>query len=448
MGTVYAVIEERTPRLRGARLLAARRPAQEPATTALKKFAGIQTLNATRHVEALRPYCADEFGPGPAAPSEAHIQAANALIGRLRQRLMDHANQVRNAADATMRAPTTRNLHLLLDRKDRAGSWVKEVEKVWDFYFELFGQRQSRYADWLLATDRIALDCYQAIYTGLDVARSIPSPAPFTFMATGFTPSTFRRGVSLTKIGKRANPFPVVQLPLHRLINPWTLGAVHHEVSHNIQSDLGLWEEVPKRVAVRLRQAGLDAELAATWARWNKEIWADLCGLLLGGPAIVPSLMDVVAMTSRRAQSYNPTGVHPTPYLRVFINLELLRRMGFPNEAETYRRMWARLFPSARLGTIPPAMLDSFARANALVVDTICFQPYAQLGNKSLAAVTSFRPTHEKMTQEAAARIASGTDPAIIPERFLVGAARWAVDHKLAPAGRITENFDRALVRR
>jgi len=449
MGTVYAVIEGRTDRLPGLHPLAARRPrTQERLREAVKDFADSQTLNATRHVEALRPYRADEFGPGPAAPSEAHIQAANGLIGTLRRQLMDHANQVRRAADAATRAPTTRNLHLLLDRKDRAGSWVKEVEKVWDFYFELFGQRQSRYADWLLATDRIALDCYQAIYTGLDIPRSIPSPAPFTFMATGFTPSTFRRGVALTKIGKRANPFPVVQLPLHRLINPWTLGAVHHEVSHNIQSDLGLWEEVPKRVAARLRQAGLDPALASIWARWNKEIWADLCGLLLGGPAIVPSLMDVVAMTPKRAQSFNPAGVHPTPYLRTFINLELLRRMGFTAEAETYRRLWTRMYPSARLGTIPPAMLESFAQANVQVVDTIGFQPYAQLGNKSLAAVTSFRPTHDKMTQEAAARIASGTDPGIIPERFLVGAARWAVDHDLAPPGRITDNFYRALVRR
>src|SRR4051812_46816442 len=127
MGTVYAVIEGRTDRLPGLHPLAARRPrTQERLREAVKDFADSQTLNATRHVEALRPYRADEFGPGPAAPSEAHIQAANGLIGTLRRQLMDHANQVRRAADAATRAPTTRNLHLLLDRKDRAGSWVKE----------------------------------------------------------------------------------------------------------------------------------------------------------------------------------------------------------------------------------------------------------------------------------------------------------------------------------
>src|SRR5262249_21642895 len=150
----------------------------------------------------------------------------------------------------------------LLLRKEHADRWVKHVETIWDFYFELFGQRQSRVADWLLAADRIALDCYQATYTGLGVARSVPSPPPFAYMRTGFTPATFRRGVPLKKLGKRANPFPVVELPYHRLVNPWTLGAIHHEVSHNLQSDLGLWNEVPRRVVQQLRAAGLHSTVA------------------------------------------------------------------------------------------------------------------------------------------------------------------------------------------
>lgn len=445
MSTAYVVVEER-PKPTATTVRPARR--RQTAAPALRRFATIQTLNAIRHVEALRPFHSDEFGTGPASPTEAHIRAANALIDRLRARLLMLANAIGRAADISVRAPTPANLGTLLDRKDQASSWVKEVEKVWDFYFELFGQRQSQYADRLLATDRIALDCYQTIYTGLGVARSIPSPPPFTYMATGFTPSTFRRDVALSRIGKRANPFPIVQLPYHRLVNPWTLGAVHHEVSHNIQSDLGLWQEVPRRVFARLRQAGLPVEIAQTWARWNKEIWADLSGLLLGGPAIIPSLMDVVALAPARAQSYNPSGVHPTPYLRVLINLELLRRMDFPHEAEMYRRLWKTMYPSARLGTIPRAMLDTFPSANALVVDTICFAPYRELGNKVLADVSRFRPMHEAMVREAGERLAIGTDPGIIPERFLVGAARWAVDQRLAPPGRITENFYRALVRR
>jgi hypothetical protein len=52
------------------------------------------------------------------------------------------------------------------------------------------------------------------------------------------------------------------------------------------------------------------------------------------------------------------------------------------------------------------------------------------------------------MVDEAAQRIARGTDPGVVPERFLIGAARIALDHRLARPGVITDNFYRELSRR
>src|SRR6201990_2497262 len=179
-------------------------------------------------------------------------------------------------------------------KKAHAHTWVRGIEKIWDFYFEVFGQRQSRWAKWLLSCDRIGLDCYRASYLGLGVARPIPAPPPFSYMATGFAPATFRRGIPLKRLGKQLNPFPLIQLPYHRLINPWTLGAVLHEVSHNLQNELGLDKAIPRAIAKRLLQAGVGRSVAMVWTRWNRETFADLCGVLLGGPAVVGSLMDVI----------------------------------------------------------------------------------------------------------------------------------------------------------
>ena len=127
--------------------------------------------------------------------------------------------------------------------------WVRAIERIWDFYFELFGQRQSQFADWLLSCDRIALDCYQDVYMGLGIAKSIPAPPPFSYMRTGFSPATFRRGIPLRRLGQQINPFPLIQLPYHRLVNPWTLGAVLHEVSHNLHNELGLARVIPRNIA-------------------------------------------------------------------------------------------------------------------------------------------------------------------------------------------------------
>ncbi len=414
----------------------------------LKRFVRVQAVNTTRHASALRPFRFDEFGTGPASPSKAHINVVNQLIVSLRSQLLKRASRVTQAAKLSITTPATLHLHLLLIQKAHAERLVKLIEKIWDFYFELFGQRQTRFAEWLLAADRIALDCYQVIYTGLGKARSIPSPAPFSYIETGITPATFRRRIPLKRLERLANPFPVVQLPYHHMVNPWSLGAIHHELSHNLQSDLGLWQEVPRRINRRVQQAGVEPIVSSAWTRWHKEVWADLCGLLMGGPAIVASLMDIVSRSPDTIHFYNPKDVYPTPYLRIFISLELLRRMGFPEEAEAFRRVWVRMYPSPKASKIPRAMLDSFPMANRLVVDTICFQPYRQLGGKSLAQVVRFKPEFKKMIKEAAQRIAAGTDPGIIPARFLVSAARWALDHKLAPPGRITGNFYQALSKR
>jgi hypothetical protein len=336
----------------------------------------------------------------------------------------------------------------MLIAKEQAHDQVRAVERVWDFYFELFGQRQSQVAGWLLAADRIALDCYQVSFMRLGTARSIPAPPPFSYMRTGFSPATFRRMIPLRRLGRQLNPFPLVQLPYHRLVNPWTLGAVLHEVSHNLHNDLGIERAVPARINARLRQAGMGPFVASVWTRWNRELFADLAGLLLGGPAVVGSLFDVIGRSPRTVLTYSPRAAHPTPWLRAFASIELLRRIGFEEEAAGYRRLWTRMYPSGRAGTIPEAVLDTAVDATAVVVDAVCFRPFASLGDKRLADVLPYGHKEQEIVVEAARRLAAGTDPGIVPERFLIGAARIALDRRLARPGVITRNFYTALGRR
>jgi len=433
------------PPRRTRRILRRRAPRR---STLLASWLHGQAINVTRHAEALRPFRRDEFGDGAAAPTEAHIQASNELIGSLRGELLNMTRRVSDAVEIAVGEQTTDRIQQVLRLKERAHNWVQAIERIWDFYFELFGQRQSRFGDWLLSCDRIALDCYQAAYTGLAVARSVPTPPPFSYMRTGFSPATFRRGIPLRRLGQQINPFPLIQLPYHRLVNPWTLGAVLHEVSHNLHNDLGLERVVPRTIALRLLRAGHSRQIAATWARWNRELFADVSGLLLGGPAVVGSLMDVIGRGPAMVTTYAPGRPHPTPYLRTLISTELLRRMGFADEARQYQRAWLRMYPDPSIGTIPPALLESWPEVIPLVVDAVCYQPFASLGNRSLAEVLRFAPKDQQMVEEAAHRLATGTDPGVIPARFLIGATRFAFDKRLARPEVITANFYNELARR
>jgi hypothetical protein len=432
-----------------------RRPAADPSARTdsswannLRTWLRLQSVNVSRHAAALRPFRRDEFGRDSAAPSESHIDAANDLLAKLRPRLMERTRHVSSAVHAASGALRPGGLQQVVARKQAAHQRVMGVERVWDFYFELFGQRQSQFGEWLLGCDRIALDCYQTAYLGLGKARTIPAPPPFSYMRTGFSPATYRRGIPLRQLGLNRNPFPLIQLPYHRLVNPWTLGAILHEVSHNLHNDLGLAQVIPQQIHRRILEAGLGSFVASVWRRWNRETFADLAGLLLGGPAVVGSLMDVVGRSARSTYGYSQRGPHPTPYLRTLLSVELLRRMGFPEEAERYCRSWTRIYPNPRSGTIPGRLLDTFDDAKSIVVDTVCFQPYDSLGNKPLAEVMRFAPKEQQMVEEAAQRLAAGNDPGVVPERFLIGGSRIAVERRLARPGVITENFYRELARR
>jgi len=422
--------------------------ARNAARPVLGPWLNAQSINVTRHAAALRPFLRAEFGIAAAAPSEGHIQAVNTLMQSLRRGLLEKSAKVTQAIRAARAEPGQPAFSEVMRRKEDAHRWVQGVEKIWDFYFELFGQRQSRYADWLLSCDRIALDCYQAAYTGIGAARPIPAPPPFCYMHTGFAPATYRRGIPLKRLGKQINPFGLVQLPFHRLVNPWTLGAMLHETSHNLQSDLGLSRDIPRNIARTLLAAGMPRQVAGIWTRWNREMFADMSALLLGGPEIVASLMDVVGRAPAAVFAYSPQAPHPTPYLRTLISVELLRRMGFAAQAETYKKAWLALYPPPPEGTIPGVLLETFPTACRHAVEAMCFTPYPSLGGKAYAEVIKFGAKEQAMTEEAAGRLAAGVDPGIIPARFLIGAARIALERKLARPGVITKRFYQELARR
>lgn len=399
----------------------------------LDNWLAIQAVNLSRHARSLRPFAKDEFGTGPAAPSEAHIEAVNRFIDHLRVTLTESARWVDAAATMARREPSSHRLRVLLERKEEVGNRVLYVEGIWDFYDDLFVQRLSTFGERLRSTDRIGANCYEDLYVGLGTAQPTPTLLPFSYADSGFGPATYRRGVPLRRLRFHPNLFPLIMLPQHRLDNVWALSSVLHEVSHNLQADLGLWDVLPRLLYHRLVTDGrLPPAAARLWARWHKEIMADMFALVLGRPAAVESLMDVVARAPASTTRFDGLGVHPTPYLRVPISLALLRRLGLTRLAADLQRIWRRLYPQGDGGAIPAPIMTTFRPAAELVVDTMVFQPHQQLAGKTLAQVVEFGPTQMAMVEQAGRRLAAGQDPDSVPARFMIGAARFALDHRLS----------------
>ncbi len=406
-----------------------------------RRWVRAQGVNAQRHLARLRPFQRDWFGEGLARPREAQIQAANALIAKVRARQEARIARLKRVAAAASKTPSTARLSAFARAKDDAVRGTRQTEGVWHFYDSLFAQRKGVFANELAAMDRIALDCYQACYMGLGRARSLPTPPPFAYHEPSSGPATWRRGVEVPKLARAANPFPLVRLPFHRITNPWSLGAVPHEVGHNIHADLGLWKVTPRLIATRLRKMGYGGQAVATWARWHKEIYADLIGVLLIGPAYVESLMDVVGKAPARVANYRAEGVHPVSYLRPYISTALMRRIDFGAEARAFDAGWRSIYGDDVRRRLPAHLRKGFSKASEAVVEELCLRPMAAYGNRRLTDVVSFRPQDQATVREAAERMARGTNPGIAPARFLISAARNALDRRLAPPETIARNF-------
>ncbi|MGB5560145.1 MAG: hypothetical protein WBN04_19295, partial [Paracoccaceae bacterium] len=175
-----------------------------------------QVANAERYLQAFVPFAEDEFGTGAAAPSPGHLRAANALMAEVRSRLETEVKALGTLAKNHVRAGAGGSFEAMLRLKDSTYAKTNEAERLVAFYRNIFDQRRGRFAEMLLPVDRIARNCYQAVWSGLGIARSIPAPSPFAYIEDGNGPATYRRGVRLTTLGRRPNPFPLVKVPQHR----------------------------------------------------------------------------------------------------------------------------------------------------------------------------------------------------------------------------------------
>jgi hypothetical protein len=359
----------------------------------------------------------------PYAPSRAHFHAANKRLAAIGNAINRHIAEIeRGWPPATAQAALTQMA--MLDRR------IDRLRRTFGMFFEVMSQRGSGFAPALAAHDAIALDCYTVVRAALPGVFGGPLLKPLTYMEHGYSPATQRRGVALARLLGDSNPFPVIRVPWDR-DNPWQ-SVFLHEVAHNLQADMGLWQENAQAVGNRLASMRFDPLVVTILRRWHKEIFADLAALLLGGTASVWGMMEFLAHPGARALTYRPGGAHPTGWIRVLILTEMLRRMGFAAEAARAERVWRGLYNPARGHRLPPALLAAAPRVIPAVVDEIAYQPRRGLGQHALADALPFSRADEARIRRGGILIAAGQVPDL-PPRFLVSASRFALEAGAEP---------------
>lgn len=380
----------------------------------------------------------------PFAPSAAHFAAAGARLGDIDR---DVARQLEPLL-AEIRSPGRTSPETLLGHVAGVEREVDRARRAFALFFDLFSQRGTAFASALAACDEIAADCYQVAQTNAPGLFREPLLRPLTYLEHSVSPATYRRGVMLQRLLGESNPFPLVRVPHEHVESPWGMGVLLHEVGHNLHGDLGVWHENAAALLRRVLGHTRSPALARIWARWHKEIFADLAALLLGGPASCRSMQEFLAYPATRVLTFQPLSVHPTQFLRGFLLAEMLKRMGFAADARTADDVWRRLYVPHLPGRLPRALLDTAPALIPHVVDEVAFQPRRGLAQRALADVVPFAARDEALIRRAAQSIAQGHVPRELPARFAVSASRYAFEHRLADPRAIARTVLHDLARR
>lgn len=360
----------------------------------------------------------------PYAPSPRHFEVANQRLGAVEQRIRRRFAPLGRNWQRQDPQRVLVDIALVERELDRA-------RRLFGMFYEVFAQRGTSFGPALAAHDAIAEDCYLAVRQAAPRIFDGPLLKPVCYMEHGYSPATMRRGVQLSRLLGEANPFPLIRIPWDR-DQPWQ-SVFLHEVAHNLQADLGIWQENRSAVLRRVMGGGRDAFLAGVYGRWHKEIFADLAAILLGGPAAAWGMADFLAHPQPRTMTYRPGGAHPTAYLRVYMLAEMMRRIGFPRDATRLLRVWQGLYAARGGHRIPPPLMQSAPRLIPQVVDEIAFQTRRNLAQRALADIIPFGRDDEAAIREGARRLAAerGTD---LPPRHLVSAAHYALEGgRIAP---------------
>jgi hypothetical protein len=315
---------------------------------------------------------------------------------------------------------------------------VIRAQRVWEFFRDKLELRfLPGFKEPLWIADTVAWDCYwpvlqRATEAGILAQHERREP-PLTYLTAEFSPATWVRGSRPNDgrdyfLGTASLPIPVIELPWDHIENVWEFLTIHHEVGHDLEADLQLRTALQAVLRKELRGADVPAERVEVWLAWQGEIFADLVGLRLGGPAFAEVLMNLLLLPASYVLHYDVSDPHPTHYIRILLNAAYCRTLVPGNSeidehAQRIEVQWRGLYGEQ------PAFQDyiaDFPHVFRALMDTAL----GPLQSRTVRELIPFTAYDQRRIRAAASYLLTGRDapePYSVPPRHCVSAARLAV---------------------
>jgi hypothetical protein len=312
--------------------------------------------------------------------------------------------------DATGDAETFRMTAIqLVDR-------IIKGQRAWDFFRDKLELRFSPdFKDVLWVSDTIAWDCYRpvmdrAVQAGIVPAAEVREP-PLTYLTAEFSPATWVRGSRPNDgidhdLGTALLPIPVIEIPWDHLGNLWELVSLQHEVGHDLEADVHLRPVLRASLQQALAAKGVPQERINVWTGWEGEVFADLVGLQLGGPAFALGLLHLLLLPAQMVTTFDKDDPHPTHYTRILLNAAHIRTLIANNaamqaDAAAIESIWTGQYTK-------PAALQPFEGDFATVIQALMDTKFPILKNKSVRELMPYTAADDARIHAAAAFLRTG----------------------------------------
>jgi hypothetical protein len=323
---------------------------------------------------------------------------------------------------------------------------IIRAHKTWDFFRDKLDLRHSpTHKDPLWVADTIAWDCHRpvmerAAQLGIVDHNKLREP-PLVYCTADYSPATWVRGSRPNDgraydLGETRLPIPVIEMPWDHLGCAWEYLALHHEVGHDIEADLSLRPVLQLSLQNKLSAAGVPNKRIAIWLKWVGEIFADLCGLELAGPAFADSLMHLLLLPSVAVKTFDEDDPHPTHYPRILMNAEYIRTVLGTSSAmlETSQAMkdhaariettWKNIYGNTSGNPDLDAFLEDFPK----VAESLMNMKFAELQNHTVRELIPYTEADDLRIRSAERFFRTNMNrPNALPIRHAVSAARIAL---------------------
>ena len=316
---------------------------------------------------------------------------------------------------------------------------VIRAQKSWDFFRDKLDLRHSpAHKDFLWVADTIAWDCHRpvmerAVQFGIINHNQLREP-PLVYCTADYSPATWVRGSRpndgrVYDLGETLLPIPVIEMPWDHLGCAWEYLALHHEVGHDIEADLKLRRVLQQSIQDVLSAAGVPNNRISVWLKWQGEIFADLCGLQLGGPAFTESLMHLLLLPSDAVKKFDEDDPHPTPYPRILMNTEYIRKfLGTSQALNDHATRIETTWKSVYGNNSGSADLDGLLPDFPLVANALMNTKFAALKDHTVRELVPFMEADDLKIRSAERFFRTGMNrPNALPIRHTVSAARIAL---------------------